>query len=90
MALEKMAQDPVLEMEVGPPVCPHCQKFNPSVRSHEGEEEGPLFEFVAQFLCLECGKVFYGLPVQWSLHQDTLTLKIEMQGRSDLAATNQR
>jgi hypothetical protein len=65
-ALERMAEDPVIEMETAPPVCPHCEKFNPDVRIHEAEASGPMSEFVIQAQCLTCIKVFYALPFQWA------------------------
>jgi hypothetical protein len=64
-ALERLAQDPVIEMETGPPVCPHCEKMNPTVRVEESEGIGALGEFVIKATCTHCGNVFYAVPIQW-------------------------
>jgi hypothetical protein len=80
-ALEHLAEDPVIQMEVGPPVCPHCNKVNPRVKTDVSEATGRLFEFAVQFYCLECNTGFFGVPVQWSMHQETMTLRAELEGR---------
>ena len=82
-ALEHLAQDPVIEMEGGPPICPHCQKFNPKVKTEGQGAQGPLYQYAVAFLCMECGNDFYGVPIQWSLHQGVATLRAELQGRSE-------
>jgi hypothetical protein len=64
-ALERLAQDPVIEMETGPPVCPNCEKKNPKVRVSESEADGPLAEFVIKAFCMNCNKPFYAIPLQW-------------------------
>jgi hypothetical protein len=88
-ALESMAEDPIVEMEIGPPVCPHCSKFNPQVKTDAHEGVGPLFEYAVAFICLECEQPFYGVPVQWSLHQEVTTLRIELEGRKGSGNGNQ-
>lgn len=70
-ALELLAQDPVIQMETGPPVCPHCNEMNPLVLVHESEARGKLAEFVIQAQCLHCDSVFYAIPVQWDTVQTT-------------------
>lgn len=64
-ALEKLTEDPVVHMETGPPVCPHCDRMNPTVRVEESEETGPLGEFVIRCHCTHCNRVFYAIPIQW-------------------------
>lgn len=65
VGIERLAEDPVIQMETGPPVCPHCERVNPNVRVNESGGSGPLAEFVIQASCLHCGRTFYALPVQW-------------------------
>jgi hypothetical protein len=64
-ALERLAEDPVIQIETGPPVCPFCDTMNPSVRVEESSSSGPLVEFVIQAHCLHCNQVFYAVPYQW-------------------------
>lgn len=64
-ALEKLAEEPVIQVETGPPVCPFCEKINPDVRTEESNASGPLVEYVVQALCLSCNNVFYAIPYQW-------------------------
>jgi len=70
-ALERLAEDPVIEMETGPPVCPHCETINPTVRVEESSAQGKLGEFVIQAHCLHCNSVIYALPVQWQCVKTT-------------------
>lgn len=64
-ALERLADDPVLQLETGPPVCPHCEKENPVVRVEERAAQGKLGSWLLQAHCLNCNFVFYALPTQW-------------------------
>lgn len=83
VALEKLAEDPILEMEIGPPLCPHCNQFNPVVHIPFSEEgEGRIFEFFVVFLCTNCDSTFYAMPTQWSMHKDKTTLELEVNGRA--------
>jgi len=66
IALENLAADPVIHIESGPPVCPHCDQMNPDVHVTESEASGPLSEFVVRALCMSCSQVFYALPRMWT------------------------
>lgn len=66
-AVERLAQDPVIEIETKPPICPNCDKMNPNVRVQESEAEGKLAEFVIQAECLSCHKSFFAIPMQWEV-----------------------
>jgi len=66
-ALERMAEDPVIQVETGPPVCPHCEKINPTVRVEETTATGALGEFIIQAHCTHCNHVFYAVPYQWAV-----------------------
>lgn len=84
-ALEHLAQDPIVEIEAGPPICPHCSRFNPEVEVNAEQGRGPLHEFFIHARCLSCQREIYALPLVWSLHtnQDTLTEEIaERSGRN--------
>lgn len=65
VALEKLNEEPVMHVESGPPVCPHCERVNPIVRVSEATGEGPLGEFLIQARCLACQKSIYAIPLMW-------------------------
>lgn len=63
-ALESLAQDPVIQVETMPPVCPHCEEINPIVSVKETEGTGPLGEIVIKATCMRCHREFIAVPVQ--------------------------
>jgi hypothetical protein len=87
--MRRAVKAPILEMEVGPPVCPHCQRVNPTVRTEQHDAMGPLFEYAVALYCMECENKFYGVPVEWSMHQDVSTLTYELEGRKSSGDGNQ-
>lgn len=64
-ALESLAQDPVIQVETMPPVCPHCEDMNPIVKVSDTEGQGPLAEIVIRGTCLRCRNEFIAIPVQY-------------------------
>jgi hypothetical protein len=88
--IEKMAEDPVVEMEVGPPICPHCGRFNPSVTTDEQGGTGTIFEIYLEMVCNSCGNTIYGTPVQWSMHNDVAALRAELVERMDSVDNGRR
>jgi uncharacterized protein with PIN domain len=64
--IEKLGEDPVIQVETAPPVCPHCETINPVVSVEESGGTGPLSEFVIRCVCQKCKRVFYALPIQWT------------------------
>lgn len=89
-AIERLAQDPVIEIETKPPACPHCEKINPMVRIGVEEEAiGPMAEFVIKAQCLNCNKLFYALPDQWSTVASVAQAAQVMQERLELRGFNQ-
>jgi hypothetical protein len=87
-ALEKLGEDPVIEMQTGPPVCPHCERINPTVRTGEDEGEGPMAGIVYRFQCQHCHKLFYGIPLQWSMCVDLNQAALVIQERADVSGYN--
>lgn len=81
-ALEKLAEEPLLDIKVAPPACPSCGVFNPQITTSESSGTGPMNEFVIEMTCQECGTLFWGIPGQWSMHQDITTLRQELQERA--------
>lgn len=82
-ALEKLADDPVIQIEEGPPACPHCQALNPTVRVSESEASGPLGEFVVQAQCQLCQRVFYAAPKVWVTVKTQEEVQAEMDERKN-------
>jgi hypothetical protein len=63
----------------GPPFCPHCGAFNPSVANEGGT--GAMAEFVLIATCGNCSKVFYAFPQGWLAFQTKDEARQEMEGR---------
>lgn len=80
-ALEKLTTDPEIEIEAGPPICPHCGQFDPTVRVAEGGGGGPLSEFVLIAACDNCKKMMYVLTESYSVHRVPETAKAEIDER---------
>jgi hypothetical protein len=70
-AIERLAEDPVIQIETGPPLCPFCERVNPVIRVGESENTGALAEFVIRAHCQHCNNVFYGIPLHWSTVKTT-------------------
>jgi hypothetical protein len=82
VAVERLAEDPVVEMEVGPPVCPYCQKFNPRVATQDAGGVGHILEVFLGMVCQECDQQFYAVPMQWSMQKTATTLRQAMEERA--------
>jgi hypothetical protein len=70
-AVEALAEEPESEfqMEISPPVCPHCGTFNPTVFIPDGGS-GPLMECVLQAECGNCHLTMFAVPIQWDMLPD--------------------
>jgi len=80
-----MAEDPVIEMETGPPNCPHCDRVNPVIRVEESGGTGLMAEFVIQARCEHCGNTFYALPMQWQCVQRLTQINEILEARKEVA-----
>lgn len=84
VALEKLGEDPVVEFETGPPTCPHCGKFNPSVTiDGDAEESGPVVECFFQATCKSCKNTFWAIPLNWVMAKTLEEVKAEMDERAE-------
>jgi hypothetical protein len=82
-ALEKIAEEPILQTEGGPPVCPHCNSFNPRVRIAASDEAvGPFVQYFVPMRCDSCGKVFYAVPLEWANFQEIEDARAELTRRA--------
>jgi hypothetical protein len=84
-ALEKLGEDPVIDVPVKPPVCPNCETMNPRVRVQESEASGPLFEFVILCECLSCHDPFYAIADGWICTGNIEQVKNMIAERAELA-----
>ena len=87
-ALEALAEDPEIRVEVHPPVCPHCEQVNPVVKVRETEAEGQLAEFVIRAECLHCHEYFYALPFQMDSVKTITEAQELVQERMELGGYN--
>lgn len=87
-ALEALAEDPEIRVEVHPPVCPHCEQVNPVVKVKESEAEGQLAEFVIRAQCKNCGNEFYALPFQMDCVQTITEAQELVQERMEIGGYN--
>lgn len=88
-ALEKLAADPEVEIEVGPPVCPSCGKLNPTVALADQEGgQGPMAEIVVNGYCIHCGHAFYIVIESFSVHQTVVTAGEEIEARKKAGMFN--
>jgi hypothetical protein len=53
------------EVEPGPPVCPSCGTLNPTVRTQERADSGPLAEVAFEFETECCHSRLYAIPDGW-------------------------
>lgn len=82
--IEKLGEDPVIQMETAPPVCPKCEKINPVIRVEESGGVGLMAEFVIRAKCEHCGTVFYALPLQWDITERLTEMNQMVQARREI------
>lgn len=81
-SLEKLTSEPEVEIESGPPICPHCGKLDPVVIVEPDEGgTGEMSQIVIPCRCTECGQPIYIAIDSYSVHQTVETLKTELEMR---------
>lgn len=83
IALEALAQDPIINIEAAPPVCPKCNRMNPNVSVEQGSD-GPLAECVLVARCGNCNEVFYAVPITWHMFTNQDDVLREFQERAEM------
>jgi hypothetical protein len=69
-ALDKMSNDPEIEIEGGPPICANCGRMNPIVDlSPQPGGRGPLAEIAIEATCTHCGSLTIAIPESYSVHK---------------------
>ncbi len=81
-AVEKLNETPVLEVEAGPAVCPHCNTMNPVVTVEDTEGEGKMEDIILEFGCMACGHSFLGVPNGWMIFHHRQELLDAIQARN--------
>lgn len=79
-ALEKLAEDPAIEISGGPPVCPNCGKVNPTILMTDNGGTGPLGDFVLKAHCMHCNSNFFGMVTGWTMFNTAEELTEVMEG----------
>ena len=83
VATERMASDPEIEIESGPPICPHCGTMNPDVMVPAQEAgRGPLAEIAIEATCLFCAKTLFVVIDSYSMHSQRDAAIQEMKERA--------
>jgi hypothetical protein len=81
-AIEKLADDPQIEIEAGPPICANCGKFDPVIHLNATEAgKGKMSELIVDGTCTECGSAIYVLIESYSVHRSRLTAVEEIKER---------
>jgi uncharacterized protein (UPF0212 family) len=80
-ALEKLATEPEIEIEAGPPICPHCGKFDPPIQLRGEASSGRLSEFVLTGQCDSCHKTFFVVTESYSMHTHSEMAVFEIRER---------
>jgi hypothetical protein len=78
VALEKLNEEVQVEIDPGPPICPHCGSEDPEVQCMEGASTGPLSEIVIEAKCMECDNMLYAVIESYSMHRTSETVKDEL------------
>lgn len=60
-SLEKLVDEPLLQIEQPPIQCPHCGKVNPAVQIEESESQGKIDEYALEATCMNCGRPMFGV-----------------------------
>lgn len=84
VALEKLNDEPVFQVETKPPVCPHCERVNPVVFTREDEGTGNMAEIVYRFECQHCKNIFFAIPIHWEAVKSTMEAEALVRERIDV------
>lgn len=81
VGVEQLAVDPEIEIKAGPPVCPSCNVFDPTITLplQEGAT-GRMSELVVQAKC-QCGENLYIVVESYSVHTDAQKAVEELKER---------
>lgn len=88
-ALEKLATEPQVEIEAGPPICPNCGEFNPVILLASQEAaQGKMAELVIDATCVKCEHSIYIVIESYSVHSQRVTAAEEIKERERIGFFN--
>jgi hypothetical protein len=64
-SLEKLVNEPLIEITPPPPQCPNCGRINPEIQTEHKADTGNMMDFVLEATCLNCGKPLFAFPSNW-------------------------
>jgi hypothetical protein len=80
--IEALAEDPQVEINAGPPVCPSCNAFDPSVAlAFQEGGIGPMSQIIIDGTCTNCTKRFFIVIESYSVHKTIETAGEEIKAR---------
>ena len=72
--LERLVDEPMVEIESAPPKCPHCNIINPSIVMAPSDQiAGPVNEFILVGRCTNCQNDIFGIATGWLINSDQKT-----------------
>lgn len=79
--IEKLLEEPMVEIDPAPPSCPHCKDINPMIRVEPSDQaiSGQIAEFVLIATCGKCKKELYGICNSWVIFPDKKSARVQGQ-----------
>lgn len=79
VAIEKLSEPPEFEVNLKPPVCPHCNTVDPVVElPYQQGGTGKLSEIVVAGTCLACRKHLWVVIESYSMHKEASEAAMEV------------
>ena len=83
VGIESLAEEPEIEITAGPPLCPHCGKFDPEVLTPvQDGGRGPLSHLAIEATCTECSQTLFVVVESYSMHRKRNEAVEEIKERS--------
>jgi hypothetical protein len=86
-AVEKLSEPQDPSLSFNPPVCPHCDVFDPVVEiPYQEGGTGKLSEIITVVTCLACRNRFYIVTESYSPHKEVQSAALEISERAKAGA----
>lgn len=71
-SLEKLVDEPMVEVQSRPAQCPHCGMISPTVEISKQDDPliGRLTNYIVEAKCTNCNQIFWALPANWTMFSD--------------------
>lgn len=93
-ALEKLVNEPLIEITPAPPVCPHCGRINPEIQTRGGNPTtGLMSHYVMEAVCISCGGEIYAITRDWKVagkRSELLAMADQIENEERTASFNGR